>query len=130
MRRTLTSSCNPAGDEFYSFVPHNGLTVITTDEARSMLAAFERHAAHIADDAHRGPIIPTICNITQHRIRQRAEHIFDAECRERGAPMPWGFSFLKPKDQQPYLERAAEQIIAEEEQEEHRREKRAVWSWA
>ena len=61
-------------------------------------------------------------NITQHRIRQRAEGLFNAECRERGALMPWGFGFLKPSDQKPYLEKAAEQIIVEEEQEELRRE--------
>lgn len=33
------------GTTFYSFVPHNGLTKITTDEARAMLADAKRIAA-------------------------------------------------------------------------------------
>lgn len=34
--------------------------------------------------------------------------------------MPWGFGFLSPDHKKPYLERAQEQIISEEEAEEQR----------
>jgi hypothetical protein len=42
---------NLAGSQLYKFVPHNGLEEITTDDARELLAAAERHAARTAAEA-------------------------------------------------------------------------------
>ena len=42
---------NTAGTQLYSFVPHNGLTKITAEEAREMIAVSERHAAKLAAQA-------------------------------------------------------------------------------
>ena len=42
---------NQACTQLYKFVPHNGLEKISTDEARDLMAAAERHAARIAAEA-------------------------------------------------------------------------------
>ncbi|MCI4429551.1 MAG: hypothetical protein JHC40_10345 [Burkholderiales bacterium] len=42
---------NQAGTQLYKFVPHNGLEKITTDDARELMAAAERHASRIAAEA-------------------------------------------------------------------------------
>lgn len=42
---------NLAGDKLYSFVPHNGLTSITADEAREMISQCEAHADRFASAA-------------------------------------------------------------------------------
>ena len=39
---------NAGGDKLYAFIPHNGLTRITVDEARDAIAVHERHAARLA----------------------------------------------------------------------------------
>ena len=42
---------NAAGDKLYAFIPHNGLTRISAEEARNAIAVHERHAARLAQDA-------------------------------------------------------------------------------
>lgn len=39
------------GDQFYSFVPHNGLSKISVAEARAMVAAGKHHEAEAATQA-------------------------------------------------------------------------------
>ncbi len=43
--------CSLSGDKLYKFVPHNGLTAITLDEARSMIADANQYADRVADAA-------------------------------------------------------------------------------
>ncbi len=40
-----------SGDKLYKFVPHNGLTAITSDEARSMIADASLYADRVVDAA-------------------------------------------------------------------------------
>ena len=42
---------NAAGDKLYSFVPHNGCTRITPDEARDAIAVHRHHTERLAAQA-------------------------------------------------------------------------------
>jgi len=42
---------NQAGTQLYKFVPHNGLEKISPEEARSLMADAQRHAARLATAA-------------------------------------------------------------------------------
>ena len=51
--------------------------------------------------------------MVKHAIRQRAEALFNAECRAKGALMAFGFGFLSPASMRPYLDQAAAELSSE-----------------
>lgn len=42
---------NVAGDKLYMFIPHNGLTRISADEARNAIDTHRKHAERLAQQA-------------------------------------------------------------------------------